>query len=88
MVQFRDGSSLSFESFLQDVESGQVRTEHLDGDDSVQPGIARFVDFAHAACANAHLQFEITEGLPNQRFTALPRRIPVGKRFALSACAG
>jgi hypothetical protein len=45
MVEAGDGSCFAFEAL------GEAALAYLDGNGSVQPSVAGFVDFAHAACA-------------------------------------
>ncbi len=40
---------------------GDMRQEHLDGDDAIQAGVGGFVDFAHAPSAELGLDFVGTE---------------------------
>jgi hypothetical protein len=51
MIQRRDGPRLPLEPRPQILARGDVRREHLDRDRSVEPRVASFVDFAHAARA-------------------------------------
>ena len=55
MIQAGDRVGLALEAF---VERGQP---FLDGDDAIEPGVARFVDLTHAAGANRREDFVGTE---------------------------
>ena len=51
VVERRNGSRLAFEALADLRPFRGVWPKHLDGNGAVQPRIARFVDFAHAARA-------------------------------------
>src|SRR5262245_11940603 len=55
---------------------GDVRREELEGDGSVQPGVARFVDLAHATCPERGFDEVWTErGSARERHEASSRRV-------------
>jgi hypothetical protein len=49
MVECGNRARLPFEALAHVRPFRDVRRKHLDGNGAVQPRIARFVDFAHAA---------------------------------------
>ena len=57
MIQGRDGAGFAFEACVRFGFFGEMFGENLDGDGAVEAGVARAVDFAHAACAEAGLNF-------------------------------
>src|SRR5438105_4809288 len=53
MVELRDRARLAVEAGLHVGSGGEGGVEDFDGDDAVEAGIARSVDLAHAAGADA-----------------------------------
>ena len=61
MVQRRDALGLPFKPFAKLRIERQHRRQHLDRDGALEPGVARFVDLAHAARADRLNDFVRTE---------------------------
>ena len=61
MIERRDGARLALEPRAQVGIAGDVRREDLDGDAAIEPRVAGFVDFAHAASTQRADDFIRTE---------------------------
>jgi hypothetical protein len=57
MIQGRDGAGFAFETRVGFGFFGEMLGENFDGDGAVEASVARAVDFTHAACAEAGLNF-------------------------------
>jgi hypothetical protein len=57
MIQRRDGAGFAFETEVGFGFFGEMLGEDFDGDGAVEASVARGVDFTHAACAQAGLNF-------------------------------
>ena len=57
VIQRRDGTSFSLEAGVSFGFFGKMFGEDFDGDGAVKASVARGVDFAHAPCAEAGLNF-------------------------------
>ena len=51
MIQRGNGAGFAFESLAQILPLGDVLRQNLDGDDAVEPGVARLPHLPHAAGA-------------------------------------
>ena len=51
MIERRDGAGFPFESFSAVGVGRKLRGQDLDGDEAIEPGVPRFIHFAHAAAA-------------------------------------
>ena len=57
VVQARDRARLACEPLVAIAIRGEMRRQHFDGDDAIEPGIERLVDFAHPSRAEQRSNF-------------------------------
>ena len=61
MIQRSHGARFTLESGAQILALGDVFRQDLDGDDAIEPGVARLIDFSHASRSDRGQDFVRTE---------------------------
>ena len=74
MRELRDGARLAIEALPELGVLGELRRQHLDGDDAVQARVLRAIDLAHAAGADRRLDLVRTQTGPRLHlYTTAPK---------------